>query len=93
MEQQLVIGISTKMTSLKSRCFRNGKYNLIPCISSFTLWNLLFLTSYICSLPPHVGPIQKLYIQSDEDMQRSIEHKTLAELKEIDPFVNMVRLM
>nr|XP_025880755.1 uncharacterized protein LOC107280671 [Oryza sativa Japonica Group] len=39
-------------------------------------------------LPPHADPIQKLYLQSDEDMQRSIEHKTLAELKEIDPFVD-----
>ncbi|KAF0906270.1 hypothetical protein E2562_009647, partial [Oryza meyeriana var. granulata] len=40
------------------------------------------------SLPPNAEPIQKLYLQSDEDIQQTIECKTLAELKEIDPFLH-----
>ena len=46
-----------------------------------------------CSLPLVSEPIQHLYLQSEDDSQRSFEQKTLLQLKDIDPFTEKVILL
>jgi hypothetical protein len=43
-----------------------------------------------CSLPTQAEPIQKLYLQSEDDTKQTFEEKTLLRLKEVDPFTEKV---
>lgn len=43
-----------------------------------------------CSLPTQAEPIQKLYLQSEDDTKQNFEEKTLLQLKEVDPFTEKV---
>jgi hypothetical protein len=43
-----------------------------------------------CSIPTQAEPIQKLYLQSEDDTKQTFEEKTLLRLKEVDPFTEKV---